>query len=703
MFIIFLVQLISAQVNPLLYKWGTYKPQLIHAITERNMQTFNPLTITFYYFMNNNIRWEKSIKYKINERGNDEPTYYQYLYHDGERYAIHETIDGEYKVRFTNEFYKVNPEKIEDWVTTVVNNDALVGDDEYVSLVYSIAIEKLNQEKTDLRKLQVEEEGDSLKITITTAQQVNYIYVALESNGKQININQNDNFGYSLQFQNPTLNYNLRTLLYSELRKTKEQIPFKFNKTVDQEQGNIVFVQYVAKRNELFKFQLRYMQREISVSSDYFFDARILKKLDNMNFFSQFNRTFNKIQIKNPFYLSCSISSFANLIGGFATSFGNIECEEANPICQQQKMMFTPTPSRFGFPRPFLWDDGFHNMIICRWKSQLCIQSLLDWFDTMSSNGWIPREQARSPEQKTAVPQAFLAQKQSETNPPTFIFNFLYLDSLKNGEIQQQVRKLYTKAIDWYHFWIKSQGVNEGDNILLFKWWGLNDNINFGSGMDDWPRSHNGLKSKYNIDASMWGWLFADSMQKLAAIYDPQKSNQFHQTAEMIKKSIYKYHFDPDDKIFKDVLIDESFSPHLGYPNLFPIAFGFIDPTKTDILDAYVSMIKKELWTNHGLRSLSINDNHFGKGDNYWTGPVWIPINYLILRGIQKYYSNHKGLMDIYKELRENLMNTVCINWRDRGYFFEHYNQKQDGLGRGYHPFNGWTSTITLIIHEIYD
>lgn len=70
------------------------------------MQTFNPLTITFYYFMNNNIRWEKSIKYKINERGNDEPTYFQYLYHDGERYAIHETIDGEYKVRFTNEFYK---------------------------------------------------------------------------------------------------------------------------------------------------------------------------------------------------------------------------------------------------------------------------------------------------------------------------------------------------------------------------------------------------------------------------------------------------------------------------------------------------------------------------------------------------------------------------------------------------------------------
>lgn len=46
----------------------------------------------------------------------------------------------------------------------------------------------------------------------------------------------------------------------------------------------------------------------------------------------------------------------------------------------------------------------------------------------------------------------------------------------------------------------------------------------------------------------------------------------------MIKKSILKHHFDSNDKIYKDVLNDGSFSPHLGYPNLFPIAFGFVDP-----------------------------------------------------------------------------------------------------------------------------
>ena len=61
------------------------------------------------------------------------------------------------------------------------------------------------------------------------------------------------------------------------------------------------------------------------------------------------------------------------------------------------------------------------------------------------------------------------------------------------------------------------------------------------------------------------------------------------------------------------MLIDNSFSPHLGYPNLLPLAFGFIDADDEETLNAYVQMMKEELWSNHGLRSLSPNDHHFGK------------------------------------------------------------------------------------------
>jgi mannosyl-oligosaccharide glucosidase len=57
--------------------------------------------------------------------------------------------------------------------------------------------------------------------------------------------------------------------------------------------------------------------------------------------------------------------------------------------------MFVTTPARIGFPRPFMWDDGFHNLINSQWDENLVLQSLHDWFNTMTRSDWIPREQPR--------------------------------------------------------------------------------------------------------------------------------------------------------------------------------------------------------------------------------------------------------------------------------------------------------------------
>lgn len=72
--------------------------------------------------------------------------------------------------------------------------------------------------------------------------------------------------------------------------------------------------------------------------------------------------------------------------------------------------------------------------------------------------------------------------------------------------------------------------------------------------MDDWPRSINGFIGKYNIDASIWGWFFADSMEKLSKIYEPTKNDQLRLTADTIKKAVYEKLLDPSDNLFKDLL-----------------------------------------------------------------------------------------------------------------------------------------------------
>ena len=51
-------------------------------------------------------------------------------------------------------------------------------------------------------------------------------------------------------------------------------------------------------------------------------------------------------------------------------------------------------------------------------------------------------------------------------------------------------------------------------------------------------------------------------------------------------------------------------------------------------LEAVLDLIRdpEELWSPHGLRSLSLKDKYYGTGENYWRSPIWININYMVLQ-----------------------------------------------------------------------
>jgi mannosyl-oligosaccharide glucosidase len=43
---------------------------------------------------------------------------------------------------------------------------------------------------------------------------------------------------------------------------------------------------------------------------------------------------------------------------------------------------------------------------------------------------------------------------------------------------------------------------------------------------------------------------------------------------------------------------------------------------------------EEELWSPHGIRSLSKQDEYYGTAENYWRSPVWMPLNYLIVKNL---------------------------------------------------------------------
>ena len=57
-------------------------------------------------------------------------------------------------------------------------------------------------------------------------------------------------------------------------------------------------------------------------------------------------------------------------------------------------------------------------------------------------------------------------------------------------------------------------------------------------------------------------------------------------------------------------------------------------PPDSPRLKAILDLIAdpEELWSDYGIRSLSISDEFYGTDENYWRSPIWMNMNYLIVR-----------------------------------------------------------------------
>jgi hypothetical protein len=100
-----------------------------------------------------------------------------------------------------------------------------------------------------------------------------------------------------------------------------------------------------------------------------------------------------------------------------------------------------------------------------------------------------------------------------------------------------------------------------------------------------------------------------------------------------------------------------------------------------------------KFWRKYGVPSLAADDRYYNpKG--YWNGPVWLPWNYLIVRGLLMY-----GYVKEARQLTEHVVAGVAAGLAQDHVFWEFYSP--DTAWGGYHKTYLWDGLISRMMRDV--
>lgn len=388
-------------------------------------------------------------------------------------------------------------------------------------------------------------------------------------------------------------------------------------------------------------------------------------------------------------YEEFSKSLFSNLIGGIGYFYGDsrvdrsydtayeednegfwedaAEARGRNPAeLEGPTELFTSIPSRPFFPRGFLWDEGFHLLPVIDWDADLTLDIIKSWFKLMDEDGWIGREQILGAEARSKVPEEFQVQYPHYANPPTLfmvITSFLnkldaqktdssnekllheksYFMQIANREAALQYLRTLYPLLKRQYFWFRRTQAGDIKNYDReafstregYRWRGRTPQHILTSGLDDYPRAQPPHPGELHVDLISWMGMMTRAIQRIAVyLGEDEDAKEFAKYDNAIVRNIDDLHWSDKAKTYCDATIDDyeehKLVCHKGYISLFPFLTGLVDKDSKR-LGAILDLIEdeEELWSPYGLRSLSKSDEFYHTAEDYWRGPVWMPINYL--------------------------------------------------------------------------
>lgn len=631
--------------------WGSYRPQTYFGLKTRDPQSM--VVGLMWYFPNKLKQNGDGVRHWCKLEDNMQK--YGWIQHDGKNFGVQEIHDGNNILETS--FIKFYTGKFGgEWTARVEVRPKNPNITEPMSMIWYAALD----EKT----------GGYIKPTYSSMYGIDGENKGLGSfkiglhktKGKIVRQSFLSTVAPSLQSLRDTVLSNLR--LASD-KTTKEKFIILAGDTLDgQTKPNFVALQV----NVELPFTLDITFQSVSnmssfagedlitlpVADDY---TKLLNK-KRKEFRTKFADTF---QLQEKGYDESEIKvaeeTLSNMLGSIGYFYGSSRVQSIHtngPVPYWKAPLLTAVPSRSFFPRGFLWDEGFHGLLISTWDIDMELDIISHWFDLINIEGWIPREQILGVEALARVPEQFVVQQNKNANPPTFFLVLKHLlekypDEMVKSNRINMLDKLYPRLHAWFNWFNTTQ---KGELLGTYRWRGrdaetlheLNPKT-LTSGLDDFPRASHPTDNERHIDLRCWIALASGVMVQLGNILG-KNTEKYEETSSYLTDNqlLHEQHFSTKSKTFADYGLHtdsvslkrpppqqpNSQNPYeqpqvpdmvrvalgrpemrfvdttFGYVNLFPFLLQIIDaqhPTLGLILKKLKD--RELLWTDYGLRSLA--------------------------------------------------------------------------------------------------
>lgn len=238
-----------------------------------------------------------------------------------------------------------------------------------------------------------------------------------------------------------------------------------------------------------------------------------------------------------------------------------------------------------------------------------------------------------------------------ETMFPMFMRHFEWFLETQKGKLHPEISK---------------QTKHDGPHV--YRWRGRMPNHCLASGLDDFPRPNPPSKWEVHLDLTAWVGFYAKSLLEISKFLDlSEHQSKLRAIIDGVTDSLLKIHWDKKTKLFCDVSYYKKEVNRVcrkGYMTLLPLALGLLPVDSIQLKHTLDLLEDKSLVTEAGIRSMAEDQPEFAMGENYWRGPIWINVNFLVLRSLKVKYSVESGPYQdqskaIYDQLRRSISRNI--------------------------------------------